>query len=403
MVGAEPPKVLRDRAAAELGLTVSQEILEGGSSARVYRARTGEGEDVVLKVLGAGAQAVVDGHDLDSFRAKARQIAHIEQRAASLGARYLPITRSIDAGTWAAHLTPYYPSQDLAAPLRDGRGVGAFFEQLTLVIEELATHGYGRASVPAPPAWLDEVVIDRFTRRLMLLEQALPQAVCPDVITVDGQTCIAPRILLPRLRARAAHPLMRMRPPRLGLGAHGDANTRNILMSPAGDDFRLIDPRGSSAPWDPVYDLAKILFSLTIWDLALRDGVKVRRNPSRQITHYDVALRSPAPPDYARAIDGFLPFLSTLPALSELLADDPGWVGRLVLTHDLHVLSEASCRLSDTKPRRGSDGRASTPEELALGHYLLGTRLLNDLAEQLQRPDGLAGLDLHRHFALLPR
>ncbi len=100
MVGAEPPKVLRNRAAAELDLEVLREILEGGSSARVYQARTAEGEDMVLKVLGSGGPTVVDGHDLGSFRAKAEQIAQIRQASPQLGSRYLPITHSIDAGTW---------------------------------------------------------------------------------------------------------------------------------------------------------------------------------------------------------------------------------------------------------------------------------------------------------------
>jgi hypothetical protein len=84
--------------------------------------------------------------------------------------------------------------------------------------------------------------------------------------------------------------------------------------------------------------------------------------------------------------------------IGELLDGDAAWWERLLLTHDLHVLAEAPCRLSDRKPKWDARGEVSTPEALALGHYLMGTLLLNDLVDQL---DAGGDLDADRHFDLV--
>jgi hypothetical protein len=181
--------------------------------------------------------------------------------------------------------------------------------------------------------------------------------------------------------------------------AHGDFNTRNVLLSTrpgaTAADFRLIDPRGSTEPWDPVYDLAKTLFSLSVWDPALRTGFSVRRAGRHG---YRVAFRQPVFPGYRAAIHAFLPRLRSHEGLSDLFRDDPAWLDRLLLTHDLHVLAEAPCRLSDPKPKPDLRGAESAPAELALGHYLLGTLLINDLAAQLSRT---GRVDAGRHLALV--
>jgi len=171
--------------------------------------------------------------------------------------------------------------------------------------------------------------------------------------------------------------------------AHGDANTRNILIGltrvDGGPDFRIIDPRGSTDNWDPVYDLAKWLFSVSVWDPALRLGFAIRRNSSE----YEVSYRQPIYAGYRSTIQRFPTYFASLTQLEGMFKGDPGWQARLLLTHDMHVLAEAPCRLSDRKPKQGCDGAPSSPEELALGFYLMGTLLINDLAAQLLGPGEL--------------
>ncbi|MFE7192671.1 hypothetical protein [Kitasatospora sp. NPDC057541] len=379
-----------------LGLTVGPEILDGGSPARVHRATTSGGEELVVKVL-VPAPGAVDGHDLVSFRHKLRQIDLLRTVAPRLAAHYLPVPHVLDGDGWAACTTPFYPSADLAAPLRESpQGTREFFRRYPALLQALVLDGYAARSHPAPAAHLAEVVVGRFLRRLPLLARALPgELTAAERITVNGVRCRAPHLVLERLSGRLA----RLAPARLMAPAHGDANTRNVLLSTrpgaAPEDFRLIDPRGSVEPWDPVYDLAKTLFSLTVWDPALRTGFSVRRGPDHR---YQVGFRQPVYPGYRAAIHDFLPRLAAHEGLRALFRDDPGWWERLLLTHDLHVLAEAPCRLSDRKPKPDLRGGNSTPVELALGHYLLGTLLINDLAARLSSP---GGVDPTGHLALV--
>ncbi|MER7702571.1 hypothetical protein ABTX81_06710 [Kitasatospora sp. NPDC097605] len=382
-----------------LGLTPGDEILDGGSPARVHRATGAAGERLVVKVL-VPAPGAVDGHDLVSFRRKLCQIELLRTLAPRLAAHYLPVVHVLDGDGWSACTTPYYDSADLAAPLRaSAHGAGEFFRRYTALVQALVLDGYAARSHPTPAGYLADVVVGRFLRRLPVLARALPaELMTAERFTVNGVPCEAPQLVLGRLAGRLTGRLARLTPARLMAPAHGDANTRNVLLSARPDapaaEFRLIDPRGSVEPWDPVYDLAKTLFSLTVWDPALRTGFAVRGSKHG----YRVGFRQPVFPGYRAAIHGFLPRLAAHPGLSALFRDDPGWWERLLLTHDLHVLAEAPCRLSDRKPKPDLRGRNSTPAELALGHYLIGTLLINDLAAQLARP---GGVDATGHLALV--
>ncbi|MGW6916356.1 hypothetical protein ACWGB8_21405 [Kitasatospora sp. NPDC054939] len=401
LASARPPGGWTDRAAlaavtGALGLEVGHEILDGGSPARVYRATGPAGEDLAVKVLVPAAGAV-DGHDLVSFRRKRDQIELLRARAPRLAAHYLPLRHAVDGDGWSACTTPFYPSVDLAAPLRQGpHGTGEFFARCTALVRTLVLDGYAVQSHPVPPDHTARTVVGRFLRRLPALRAALPADLAAAArVTVNGVPCEAPPTVLERLADR----LGPLAPPRLMAPAHGDANTRNVLV-PAGpgappEDFRIIDPRGSTEPWDPVYDLAKTLFSLSVWDPALRLGFAVDGSAR---SGYRVAFRQPVLPGYRAAVHRFLPHLAADEGLAELFRDDPQWRQRLLLTHDLHVLAEAPCRLSDRKPKPDRRGGHSSPEELALGHYLLGTLLINDLAGRLGRP---GGADAASHLALV--
>ncbi|MGK4578720.1 hypothetical protein [Kitasatospora sp. HPMI-4] len=382
-----------------LGLSIGEEILDGGSPARVHRATTAAGDALVVKVLVAG-EGAVDGHDLASFRHKLRQVELIRAGAPRLAARYLPVLHSLDADGWSACTTPYFASTDLAAPLRGSPdGVETFFRHYPAVVRTLVLDGYAARAFPTPEGHLASVTVGRFLRRLPVLRGALPADLfTADRFVVNGVPCDAPHLVLERLTVRHRQRLARMAPPRLMLPAHGDANTRNLLLRElpgAGADFRIIDPRGATEPWDPVYDLAKTLFSLSVWDPGLRLGFAVRRSGRHG---YEVGFRQPCYPGYRAAVHRFLPFLRSDEGLSELFRDDPHWPERLLLIHDLHVLAEAPCRLSDPKPKPDLRGVNSTPAELALGHYLLGTLLINDLDARLGHP---GELDADRHLALV--
>ena len=256
--------------------------------------------------------------------------------------------------------------------------------------------GYGTDSVPVPPGHLADVHIGRFLRRLPTLERAFPDAVRADRLVINGVPCESAQNVLRRLLDHGGHRLARMSPARLMFPAHGDANIRNTLIGVGPSDFRIIDPRGSTAHWDPVYDLAKTLFSLTVWDPMLRLGPDIRQRSDGDTPHYEIAYRHPFYGGYRSVALEYQSWLDSLPMMADLFAKDPYWQERLLLTHDLHVLAEAPCRLSDRKPKLDLSERESPPEELAVGHYLWGTLLINDLATRLAEH---RDLDRHAHLS----
>jgi hypothetical protein len=142
----------------------------------------------------------------------------------------------------------------------------------------------------------------------------------------------------------------------------------------------VLDPRGTLRFWDPVYDFAKALFSLTAFEPGLASGFAVsRRAGTGDRPSYRVALRGDHRGHLAAAVR-FLPFLDRLPFAAELDRVDPGWRRRLFYTHAVHCLAEAACRLSDRKPRVYPDATGwDACLLLARGLYLIGLVLLNDL------------------------
>lgn len=385
--------------ARDLRLEVLEENCDGGSAARVYKARReDDGAAVAVKVC-VERPGVVDGHDLASFTAKLTQIEAIRAGAPALAAHYAPVVDARGGDGWQSYTTLWYESTDAAACLRDG-DVARFERQCDAIFGALFARGYDvSAPVAAPPGYLARANLGRFLRRFAMLERELPAALLgQERLVVNGVPCRAPRVVVQELADGDGPPLEHLGPAQLGLCAHGDANTRNLLVGCGrGEDvsFQIIDPRGSTDPWDPVYDLAKIVFSLSVWDPALRLGFRLADDGDGS---WRVGFGRSTYPGYRAAIHAFLPYAERADALAGVRDRHPHWRTRLLLAHDMHVLAEAACRLSDPKPKWDCHGRPSTPAALALGHYLLGTLLVNDLVEQLER-DG--EVDADRHFGVL--
>ncbi len=105
-------------------------------------------------------------------------------------------------------------------------------------------------------------VVQRVTEQLPHRTGAyrhLFQDVFAGVAKIGGRNCQSPLVLL---RGMASSHCEVLRPRSQGTCSHGDLTILNILYDQRCDDARLIDPRGTVGPWDPLYDIGKLLFSL---------------------------------------------------------------------------------------------------------------------------------------------
>jgi len=273
---------------------------------------------------------------------------------------------------------PYYESVDIGASLRpDGIDPERFWSDMTQVLSDLLSFGYLRSAVSVGVGHINSVHMDRLARRFWVLRKYLPGDLCDaDVIVINGVRCRNPLgLALAMADSDLTH---RIDPQRLYYPVHGDLNMRNILVTE--DRYRVIDPRGTIHHWDPAYDIAKLLFSLTVWDAAMRRGFNIGRG-----REWSIGVRGGRYQGYRNAASQLVPQLRSLSGFGELTAGDSGWESRVLLGHAFHTLAEAACRLSAAKKRTGEAGDCQfTPLELAVGHYLYGVLFLEDAVRQLE-------------------
>jgi Phosphotransferase enzyme family len=366
-------------AAARLGLQPVESLSGGGSPATVWLARGSSGELAVLKILVSGAGRV-DGHDLSSFVRKPRQISRIHRDLPGLSASYVRLRATATGHGWACYATHWCAGVPLARRLADGRRDGR--PLIAGILRRLTEDGYASRSEACAQSYFELVHRARYRRRLWLLREHLGSEVIDRAIVVNGRWCVPAGVLLERI-CRDPALVRALRPGRLHYPVHGDLNLGNVLVDDVSNSdhsrFTVIDPRGISHCWDVVYDLAKMLFSMTAYESAMVSGFRLRSwRSANAVPSFEVGP-TPVSPVLAQLAHSFTPLLEALPfARIELERHDPHWRTRLVYVHAMHYLAESACRLSDTSPRQ-VNGRSGLParRHLALGLFLLGTLLLN--------------------------
>lgn len=355
-----------------LGVRSARPLGGGGSAARLWLVERDAGEPQVVKETTV-ADGLVDGHDLATFEVKPRQIRVVHALLPRLSPHYVEVVGEWRGPGWAAYAMPCYAGVPVTDLLPDQDG---FFTVLERVFRALTEDGYAVRESPAPAGHFRTVHVGRLRRRLPLLRRFLePELFEARRVTVNGRSCRTLPALLAALEADGALAAT-LRPGLLAFPVHGDLNLGNLLVRPADGGFVVLDPRGVLSPWDPVYDFAKSLFSLTVFERALAGGFVIGGDAA---AGYRVALRSPSAA-FDAAAAGFLPFLARLPYGRRLDEADPGWRRRLLVTHAVHCLAESACRLSDRKPRAYGEVRdAAACLLLARGLHLVGLRLLEDV------------------------
>jgi hypothetical protein len=383
---SQPIEDLPVPVAAELGIVEAAVDPNGGSSATVWLARTEGGRRLVVKAL-TERDGLVDGHDLATFLRKPRQIAAVHRELPGLSPYYTSLIGCWQGPGWAAYAMPHHDGRPITRPL-DGPqpDVDGFLRDVSAVLHVVTEIGYAQRSWPAAPDHFVTTHLDRIRRRLPMLRRHLPFELLADQPIVVNERRCRP---LPRLLAEISandELLAALRPGQLAFPVHGDLHLGNVLMRRGGPDpeFTVLDPRGTLAPWDPVYDFAKSMFGLTIFERAITSGLRVGRlvHPGTGPSEYTVSLLDHRN-SYLAAAERFVPALAELPYLRHLNRTDPNWRTRLRFAHACHCLAESACRLSDRKRREFGEVRGwDACVLLATGLLLHGIRQLDELLDE---------------------
>ena len=371
---------------ADLNIAGAVMDANGGSSATVWRVRTEQGLRLVVKAL-TERDGLVDGHDLGTFMRKPYQIAALHRELPGLSPYYTSVIGHWRGPGWAAYAMPHYHGGPITRPL-DGPqpDVGGFLLDVSAVLRVLTESGYAQRSWPAAPDHFVTTHLARVRRRLPMLYRHLPAELLADQpIVVNGRRCRSLPRLLTEVGADDAL-LATLRPGQLAFPVHGDLHLGNLLLRRGGPDpeFTVLDPRGVLMPWDPVYDFAKSLFSLTIFERAITGGLRVGRlvQPGSRSCEYTVSLTDNRD-SYLKAAERFVPALARLPYFLHLDRVDPNWRTRLRFAHACHCLAESACRLSDRKHRAyGNVHGWDACVLLSTGLLLHGIRQLDELLDE---------------------
>lgn len=350
-----PERVLHDCR----GQTLAR-LPSGGSPATCWLVSTSRGMRVVKHHH--HVEGTVDGHDLASFLRKPEQLRLIAHQRPALAPYVVPVCDVWAGPDWAA----------FSMPVVQGAGLGSlqhrpslFTPAWTALLSVLRRTGWDEPVAPAPPSHVVDVHVNRVRRREWILRKHLPSGLLDGAVLVNGKLCPPLAVLLDQLAERSEI----LRPTGLYFPVHGDLNLGNIRVSSVGPT--LLDPRGTLDPLDPVYDLAKALFSLTTFEALMAGGLE--SVCASDGTSVSVALR-PGAASSAGSVAGYWTALEASGLARSLDVQDPGWRARLVVAHAVHHLAEAACRLSDPTAGRGR-GPAAGPTRIRAAEGLLALGL----------------------------
>jgi aminoglycoside phosphotransferase (APT) family kinase protein len=275
MQAANRTRILLEAIRSKFCATSMAPINGGGSSAQLVRMQCRQGPSVVVKFQAREA-TLVDGHEIAALRRKVHQLRMIRRRLPALAPYCVDVLDEFEQPGAYAMVMPYCDGETLTERLRAGAADGE--SAIRRLLDVLIQHGYSTQTFTPEPHHFESVHIDRVRRRLGVVMRRIPAVVARfRRFEINGQRTAHATELLRQLES-SPELLERLAPAALALPVHGDAVLSNFIWrgpSDGGPEFTAIDPRGTLDAWDPMYDLAKVFFSLSVYDAGVGSGFAV--------------------------------------------------------------------------------------------------------------------------------
>ncbi|PIQ86746.1 MAG: hypothetical protein COV73_04255, partial [Candidatus Omnitrophica bacterium CG11_big_fil_rev_8_21_14_0_20_43_6] len=287
-------------------------------------------------------------------------------------------------------LTKYLLSELNATP-------EGLWKRINIILDKLTAYVYPIGHVQAAAGYSQKAHIDRMERRLKIMTERRGDTyerlirgqeihfgeTFPDItalfskllrrktISINGKAYLNLPVMINMLKR---HPelLRRLEPKFIYKGWHGDLIITNMFEDELGE-LHLLDWRGTDIPDEPgdiAYDLGKLLFSLSGFDLVRANLFTMDLSPflSEDLGSFEFSFDTdqPAVQKYLDAYVLVLRRIKEDPGLNGLLKDDPHWQERMLLAEAAGFVADIPCRLE------------SHPWRHSLAFYLIGVIKLHD-------------------------
>ena len=339
--------------------------LKGSSAAYLFVVQDKHGARKVRKIA---IRDGVEGNGIAKVASEIRYYKHIARHKPALARLYPTLLDSRVNRAFSSETIEYLDGPNYYAALRSGNLPFATcrraFERFVDSLCKCALDDV----VPATDSEnaLNTLYLERSLLRLHSIDRILKR---DDTVHINGKEFVAPHIILSELLQDDR--LRSFILPRLECFCfHGDLTFLNTVFLKESQEIRLIDPRGSTDAWDPLYDFAKLKFTLTgFGEFVLSEEPMVVETEDGYIVDFDRV------PPSARLLErSFLDTLERNALFREkIIRHEPYWWHRIALAEATHYLADIPFRLF-------TDETSWT----AVSSYVLGTYYLNNAYEALK-------------------
>jgi len=331
--------------------------LHGSSAAYLFVVDSEDGKKVRKIAIRDG----VEGNGVAKVKNEIHYYQYISQKYKKLAKLYPKLIDSQTDGNFSTETLEYLNGHNFYEELQIGTFSESIYEKsVEQFIDKLvkSTHDTFRQSTNDENA-LDVYYLERALDRLQPIKNLIK---VKDTIVINGKELLAPHsILTDLLENKKLRPFIT--PQVKGFCFHGDMTLLNTVFIKDTKEIRLIDPRGYTGEWDPLYDFAKFKLSLDGFGEFIFGKKPIIK---KQTDGFSINF-SQIPKNASYLNDKFFSILENNAKFAEkIITREPYWKDRIKLGAATHFLADIPFRLY-----------TDSGKWTALASYLLGTYYLN--------------------------
>ena len=339
--------------------------LKGSSAAHLYIIAKADGQYVVRKI------AIYDGVEGNGIAKVANEMSfyrYLKEDEPGLASMYAELLDSKLDDTFSSITIEYLHGKNFYEAIKSELLPYETYEKSYKdYIDKLCAHVLPKTVVSMNPENdLDIYYVERAATRLHAIRDVID---VKDEITINNEVCLSPHIILADLRSNKE--LRQHLLPQLeSICFHGDMTLLNTVFLDETHEIKMIDPRGFIGSWDPLYDFAKLQFTLSgFGEFVVGEKPMMTGKDDNYTIHFENL------PQFAKRLhENFFNILEESEVFkSYAISHESHWRERITFAEATHFLADIPFRLyTDETPLN------------ALSSYILGTYYLNQVYKVLK-------------------